>query len=124
MLITRASAHLDAPLDSFVEGVVRPRSLVGSDESRELRVILARFEAGGRNLPHTHSFDQALLITDGQGILATDEEEHRVAAGDFVLVPAGERHWHGATDSTEMTHLAFGIPGTSDFDGIAYTGTE
>ena len=124
MLVTRASTHLDAPLESFVEGVVRPRPLVGAGESAELRVMLARFEAGGRNLPHTHSFDQALLITDGEGILANDSDEHRVSAGDFILVPAGERHWHGATDSTEMSHLAFGIPGTSDFDGVAYTGTE
>ena len=124
MLVTRASPHLDPPLESFVEGVVRPRPLVGGDASAELRVVLVRFEAGGRNLPHTHSFDQALLITDGEGFIAEDDVEHRVSAGDFILVPAGQRHWHGATDSTAMSHLAFGIPGTSDFDGVAYTGTE
>lgn len=80
----------------------------------------ARFEAGARNLPHTHSFDQAPLITEGEGVLAIDDEQHRVTARDFVLVPAGERHWHGATDSSSMSHLALGVPGSSDFDGVAY----
>ena len=122
--ITRASSEDAEPLDAFVRGVVRARTLVGPEESDELRVQFARFDAGGRNVFHTHDFDQALLITDGEGVVATDEEEHRVTAGDFVLVPAGERHWHGAADSGPMSHLAFGVPGSSDFDGVAYGATE
>lgn len=124
MYITRANSDSAEPLTALVEGVVRARTLVGPDQSDELRVQFARFDAGGRNLPHTHGFDQALLITEGEGILATDDKQHRVTAGDFVLVPAGERHWHGATDTAPMSHLAFGIPGTSDFDGVAYGATE
>ena len=124
MYVTQASSDGAEPLDRFVEGVVRPRTLVGADQSQELRVQFAHFDAGGRNLFHTHGFDQALLITDGEGIVATDDTERRVAAGDFVLVPAGERHWHGATNATSMSHLAFGIPGSSDFDGVAYGATE
>lgn len=124
MYVTRASSDGAEPLDRFVEGVVRPRTLVGAEESHELRVQFAHFDAGGRNLPHTHGFDQGLLITEGEGVVATDDEEHRVTVGDFVLVPAGQRHWHGATGTTPMSHLAFGIPGASDFDGIAYGATE
>lgn len=124
MLITQAAVQDGPPLDSFVEGVVRPHSLVTAEHSSELRVLLARFEVGARNLPHTHSFDQALFITVGEGILANDDEEHHVSAGDFILIPAGERHWHGATATSAMTHLAFGVPGSSDFDGVAYQETE
>lgn len=124
MYFTHAASDGAEPLEAFVEGVVRPRTLIGPAQSRQLRVQFATFDAGSRNLPHTHAFDQALLITDGEGILADDHMQHRVVAGDFVLVPAGERHWHGASDAVPMSHLAFGIPGSSDFDGVAYAATE
>jgi quercetin dioxygenase-like cupin family protein len=107
-----------------VEGVVYSQALIGAEETDQLRVVCARFEAGGRNLWHTHGFDQALFITEGEGIVATDDEERHVTTGDLVLVPAGERHWHGETSITAMSHLALGIPGTSDFDGVAYAATE
>ncbi len=123
MLIIRTSAG-DEPLEQFVEGVVRPRTLVGADESSELRIAFASFEPGARNLWHTHGFDQGLLITDGAGIIATEAEQREVRAGDFVLIPAGERHWHGAGPGASMAHLAVGIPGSTDFDGAAYTATE
>ena len=123
MLTTRTTPG-DTPLDDFVEGVVRPRTLVGPGESRELRVVFATFEPGARNLWHTHSFDQGLLITEGVGIIATEDEEREVRPGDFVLIPAGERHWHGASSSASMAHLAVGIPGTTDFDGATYAATE
>ena len=123
-MLTTRTAPGDDPLKEFVEGVVRPRTLVGAAESGELRVVFATFEAGARNLWHTHGFDQGLLITDGEGTIATEDEQREVRAGDFVLIPAGERHWHGASADAPMAHLAVGIPGTTDFDGVAYTGTE
>ncbi len=124
MLHIPASAIDAPPLESFVEGIARPRTLVDGSLSAELRVLLVRFEAGGRNLMHTHSFDQALYITEGSGLVVTDAVELSVGVGDFVLVPAGERHWHGAAPGTDMSHLAFGIPGTSDFDGVPFGQTE
>ena len=124
MFITHVSNQDTEPLQQFVEGVVYPQALIGAEETDQLRVVYARFEPGGYNLWHTHGFDQALFITDGEGIVATDDEERRVTSGDLVLVPAGERHWHGATPTTAMSHLAFGIPGSSDFDGVAYAATE
>jgi len=102
-----------APVNTapVVEGTVRLRRLVGAALTAELAVFHTRFEPGGRNLLHTHTFDQVLYILEGEGIVATESEEHRVHAGDAVLVPAGEAHWHGATPETAMTHLAFGQPG-------------
>ena len=123
-MLTIRTVPGDTPLEEFVEGVVRPRTLVGPDESSELRVVFATFDPGARNLWHTHAFDQGLLVTEGVGILATEEEEREVKSGDFVLITAGERHWHGAAGTSPMAHLAVGIPGTTDFDGAAYAATE
>lgn len=107
-----------------VSGIVRLREVVGAEQSEQLRVFFVRFEAGGRNLLHIHSFDQVLYIVEGEGILATEREEHRVHPGDVIVVPAGEPHWHGATTDTAMTHLAFGIPGTTEVGGQPYRQTE
>lgn len=47
-----------------------------------------------------------------------------VGPGDAVVIPAGEPHWHGATDSSSLVQLSAGIPGTSDFGGEAYAATK
>lgn len=107
-----------------VTGAVRLRQLVGAQQTEELRVLYVSFEPGGANLLHTHTFDQILYIVEGEGIVATETEEHRVRAGDVVVVPAGEQHWHGATADTAMAHLAIGVPGTTDVGGQIVRATE
>lgn len=107
-----------------VRGDVRPRQLVGADQTDQVRVLYVYFEPGGANLLHTHTFDQILYIVEGEGIVATETEEHRVSAGDIVVVPAGEQHWHGATAETAMAHLAIGVPGTTDVGGQIVRATE
>jgi quercetin dioxygenase-like cupin family protein len=97
----------------FVGEVYRAQA-VGETETKQLSIGLVRFAPGGRNVLHTHTFDQVLYITDGEGIVATEQEEHTVRAGDIAVIPAGERHWHGATERTGMTHLAIGVPGTTE----------
>jgi quercetin dioxygenase-like cupin family protein len=92
-------------------GTVRLRAIVGDEQTEQRGVFLEHFDPGARNRPHTHNFDQVLYILDGEGIVATDTEEHRVYLGDLVVVPAGEQHWHGATADTAMAHLAFVLPG-------------
>ena len=107
-----------------VRGDVRLRQLVGADHTDEVRVLYVYFEPGGANLLHTHTFDQILYIVEGEGIVATETEEHRVSAGDIVVVPAGEQHWHGATAESAMAHLAIGVPGTTDVGGQIVRATE
>jgi quercetin dioxygenase-like cupin family protein len=121
--------HSEPPVVSVttpgvVSGIVRARSLVGAQHTDQLRVLVVHFEAGGRNLLHTHSFDQVLYILEGAGIVASESQEHRVFPGDVVVVPAGEQHWHGSVADAPMTHLAFGVPGTTDVGGRAYRATE
>src|SRR5258707_14338526 len=88
-------------------GTVRLRAIVGDEQG----VFLEHFDPGARNRPHTHNFDQVLYILNGEGIVATDTEEHRVDLGDLVVVPAGEQQLHGDTTVTSMAHLAFALPG-------------
>ena len=65
------------------------------------------FEPGARTAWHTHPLGQTLLVTAGCGRVQRDGgliEEIR--AGDIVWFEPGERHWHGASPTTAMTHIA------------------
>ena len=65
------------------------------------------FEPGSRTAWHTHPLGQFLIITSGSGLIQSwggpIEEIH---PGDVVWVPAGEKHWHGAKETTALTHIA------------------
>ena len=63
------------------------------------------FDAGSCSKFHKHSGDQILIIVEGTGKVATDNEVLTVTEGDVVLIPAGEIHWHGAPDDTSMAHI-------------------
>ena len=92
-------------------GEVSRRSMISASDSKQVTVGHVKFEAGGRNVFHTHSFDQVLYVTEGEGIIALDGQEVVIRAGDIVVIPAGEKHWHGATNASGMSHLAIGAPG-------------
>jgi quercetin dioxygenase-like cupin family protein len=74
-------------------------------DTGQIDVCLVDFEPGGRNRMHTHVYDQILFVTAGRGIVATRDGEHVVVAGDTLIIPAGEPHWHGATASDSFSHL-------------------
>lgn len=92
-------------------GTVTKQSLVTDDDATLLRVNSVTFHDGARNRWHHHAADQVLVITHGFGIVATRETEHMVEAGDVVLIPANESHWHGARSARNMTHLSILTPG-------------
>lgn len=94
-------------------GDVRSRMLVPADVNPAVTVNLVRFNAGAKNRPHTHTADQILYITEGDGIVADGEEEHEVSAGDVVHVPSGTVHWHGAQPGKDMAHLSILPPCTT-----------
>jgi quercetin dioxygenase-like cupin family protein len=93
-------------------GEVYRTAAVSENESHEVTVGVVRFAAGGRNVLHTHTHDQILYVTEGEGIVATEQEQHVVRTGDVAVIPAGERHWHGATEHSGMTHLAIVTAGS------------
>lgn len=96
------------------KGRVTVQSVLDSDDSA-LRTNLINFDEGAVNVFHTHDFDQVLYVTAGEGIIATEKEEIRITPGTFVVIPAGEKHWHGATPNSSFSHIAISIRGKTTF---------
>ena len=74
-------------------------------ESKEYEVNMVNFGKGVRNKFHSHDYEQVLIVTEGKGIIATEEEEKVISAGDVVFIPANEVHWHGAAENFEFSHI-------------------
>jgi quercetin dioxygenase-like cupin family protein len=65
------------------------------------------FEPGARTAWHTHPLGQTLIVTAGYGwVQRAGGPIEEVRPGDVVWFPAGEKHWHGASPTTSMTHIA------------------
>ena len=100
--ITAAGRELSA--NPIFRGAVDYQTAVGEDESRDLRLSEVHFRDGAVNKWHTHSCDQILIVTEGQGTLADESEERSLSVGDIAFIPANTKHWHGAKPGRDMTH--------------------
>jgi quercetin dioxygenase-like cupin family protein len=68
------------------------------------------FAPGGRTHWHTHEHGQVLHVTGGGGWVCKDgEAPQAIRTGDVVWIAPGERHWHGATAQSFMSHLAISL---------------
>ena len=81
-------------------------------DSKEYNCNVVNFGKGVRNKFHSHDHEQILIVTTGEGIIATEQEEKMITVGDIVLIPAGEKHWHGATADSEFAHIFVSKLGT------------
>jgi quercetin dioxygenase-like cupin family protein len=85
--------------------------------SEELLLNVVYLAAGARSRPHSHSYEQVLLYLSGTGVVAVDGgEDQRVETMEFVLLPAGVAHMHGATDEGPASHLSIMREVDMDFD--------
>jgi quercetin dioxygenase-like cupin family protein len=67
------------------------------------------FEPGARTAWHTHPLGQTLIVTAGAGWVQSEgAAKLDIRPGDVVWIPGGVKHWHGATVTTAMTHIAIG----------------
>ena len=98
----------DAPI--FYGGKVTGQSIVGGDDTKFYSFNLVSFAAGAKNHFHTHTSDQILFVTEGRGIVANEGGEEEITVGDTALIPAGEKHWHGATDDSDFSHISLTTP--------------
>ena len=74
---------------------------------RKLNALGVLFEPGARTDWHTHPEGQVLYVVSGAGkVQKEDGETVRVSAGDVVFSPAGEKHWHGAGETSYLMHLS------------------
>jgi len=86
-------------------GPVDQQTFIGPELSKNFAVRQVNFEKGVRNKFHAHTIEQVLIITEGKGIVATENEEVEVEPGDIVFFNAGEKHWHGATKDSTFSHI-------------------
>ena len=108
MEMTKSGSQPSAkgPADWFT-GAVRIDSRFQREAPARIGGATVTFEPGARTAWHTHPLGQTLLVTAGCGRVQRDGgliEEIR--AGDIVWFEPGERHWHGASPATAMTHIA------------------
>lgn len=80
--------------------------VLAAPESFECSTLRVNFFPGARTGWHTHSIGQVLIVTSGNGIIATRDWSKRMSTGDVIEIPAGVEHWHGAAPQTPMTHIA------------------
>lgn len=108
MEITRIGSQPSSkgPQEWFT-GAVRIDPLFQPNEARRAAAATVTFEPGARTAWHTHPLGQTLIVLAGCGWVQREggpiEEIH---PGDVVWISAGEKHWHGATPTTAMTHIA------------------
>jgi quercetin dioxygenase-like cupin family protein len=94
------------PAANFTGDVFMTPVHSGTGPSR-MTVALVRFTPGARTNWHRHAVGQTLHVTEGIGLVGIrDGSVVRVRAGDTVVCPPDEEHWHGAAADTFMSHLA------------------
>lgn len=105
----------------YFTGVVRIEPLMSAPEPARVAIALVTFEPGARTAWHTHPLGQTLIVTAGLGWAQRDGGPvEEIRPGDVVWFPPGEKHWHGATSSTGMSHIAV----QERLDGEAVTWLE
>lgn len=94
------------PEDYFTGSVRLDMPFKGTGEARVGGAIVT-FEPGARTAWHTHPYGQTLIVTAGLGWAQREGgPKEEIRPGDIVWFEPGERHWHGASATTAMTHIA------------------
>jgi quercetin dioxygenase-like cupin family protein len=93
--------------DEYFTGTVRVDPLFEAPDPARVRGASVTFEPGARSAWHTHPLGQILILTSGFGWVQSEgPPKVELRPGDVVWCPPNERHWHGATLTTAMTHIA------------------
>ncbi|AMH44116.1 MULTISPECIES: (R)-mandelonitrile lyase [Burkholderiaceae] len=91
----------------YFTGTVRIDAPFAGEEPARIGGATVTFEPGARTAWHTHPLGQTLIVTAGHGWVQRDGGPvEKIRAGDIVWIAPGEKHWHGATATTAMTHIA------------------
>jgi quercetin dioxygenase-like cupin family protein len=101
-----SEASRKGPAEWFI-GTVRIDPLFQAPEPARVSAGHVTFEPGARTAWHTHPLGQTLIITSGLGWVQREGGPiEQVRPGDIVWFPPNEKHWHGASAATAMTHIA------------------
>jgi quercetin dioxygenase-like cupin family protein len=122
MKITRNGSQPSAkgPADWFT-GNVRIDSPFAGEAPARVSGAFVTFEPGARSAWHNHPLGQILIVTAGTGWTQCEGGPIvEIRAGDTLWCPPGHKHWHGATPTTAMTHIAV----QEALDGVAVNWME
>jgi quercetin dioxygenase-like cupin family protein len=101
-----SQASTKGPLEWF-SGTVRIDPLFQATDPARTSVAHVTFEPGARTAWHTHPLGQTLIVTAGCGLAQrVGGPIEEIRPGDVIWFSPGEKHWHGATPTTAMTHIA------------------
>jgi quercetin dioxygenase-like cupin family protein len=106
--VTRVGTQPSAkgPAENFT-GTVRVDSRFQGSAPARVGGGIVTFEPGAHTAWHTHPLGQTLIVTDGAGLVQHwDDPVQEIKPGDVVWIPPGVKHWHGATPTTGMSHIA------------------
>ena len=91
----------------YFTGNVWQDPIIEADEPARVRALRVSFEPGARTAWHTHPLGQTLHVISGVGLMGLrNEAPQLIKAGDTVWIPPDEEHWHGASATNSMTHIA------------------
>jgi quercetin dioxygenase-like cupin family protein len=106
--ITRSGSQPSSkgPTEYFT-GSVRVDYLFKANDPSRVSGAFVTFEPGARTAWHAHPVGQILIVTAGSGLVQQwGSQIQEIRQGDVVRIPPGLKHWHGATATTGMTHIA------------------
>ena len=97
----------ETPSPDYFTGAVRMDTPFNAEAPGSVGGIIVTFEPGARTAWHTHPKGQTLIVTAGVGWAQREGGPREdIHPGDVIWFPPGERHWHGATSTHAMTHIA------------------
>ncbi len=91
----------------YFTGTVRIVPMFNPPDPARAFGSMVTFEPGARTAWHTHPLGQTLIVISGIGMVQTwGDSIEEIRTGDVVWIAPGEKHWHGASPTTVMTHIA------------------
>lgn len=100
-------ASMKGPVEWFTGTVHIDPLFLKTNEPARATGASVTFEPGARTVWHTHPLGQVLIVTSGCGLAQRENGPiETIRPGDVVRFEPDEKHWHGASPSTAMTHIA------------------
>jgi len=91
----------------YFTGAVRVDTMFSPPDPARVAMAHVSFEPGARTAWHTHPLGQTLIVTSGTGWVQREGDERQVIhVGDVIYFEPNEKHWHGATATNAMSHIA------------------
>lgn len=95
------------PPAEYFTGTVWQDPVIQTEAPARVQVARVTFEPGARTAWHTHPLGQTLYVLSGSGLIQSEGGPiNPIRPGDVIWIPPGEKHWHGASPTTGMSHLA------------------